>query len=428
MTASRAMAGRELRTAVVAPTGRDAPLIARALRQHGIDATVHARADDLIPLLQGDLGTAVIAEEALDTDSAARLADALECQDSWSDLPLVLLAGMGGVAGGAHVADASIAGRLASRGSVSVLERPLRVATLVSVVSAALRARARQHEVRDHLEARERARTEAERARAEAESANRAKADFLAAMSHELRTPLNAILGYAQLLEMGMRGPLSEEQLDALRRISANQRHLQGVVEDILTFSRAERGELHLDIRDIVLDDVLVMVHVAIEPQLRGKQLAYEYHRCRDGLVVRADPARVQQVVINFLSNAAKFTAAGGRVTLACTHEGGTASISVRDTGYGIPADKLERIFEPFVQLSGGYTRTAEGAGLGLAISRDLARRMGGDVAVASEVGKGSTFTLTVPLAHPSPTSADAASAPAPRPARSKRHPRKNDS
>ena len=285
---------------------------------------------------------------------------------------------------------------------MTVLERPLRIATLVSAVSAALRARARQYEVRDHLQARERARAEAETARAEAEAANRVKADFLAAMSHELRTPLNAILGYAQLIELGLRGPVTEEQLESLRRISENQQHLLDVVDDILTFSRAERGELPLDIRDVPIEEVLSTVHVAVEPQLARNRLEYDYRPCAGRVLVRADRARLQRVVINFLSNAAKFTAAGGRVTLECTREQDVVSICVRDTGRGIPPDKLERIFEPFVQLSQGYTRTAQGSGLGLTISRDLARRMGGDVSVRSEVGKGSVFTVTVPIARPS--------------------------
>jgi signal transduction histidine kinase len=363
---------------------------------------VYGGVSDLLPQLDHRMGAAVLAEEALDQDAAARLSDALDRQPSWSDLPIVLLSGLGVDARIARGVTASfVADRLTARGSVTVLERPVGVATLASAVSAALRARTRQLEVRDHLEARERARADAEHARAEAEAANRAKADFLAAMSHELRTPLNAILGYAQLLQLGLRGPITAEQAEAVQRISTNQRHLQGVVEDILTFSRAERGELPLDIQDVPLDEVLATVHVAIEPQLRQNRLAYEYHPCPPDVVARTDRARLQQVVINFLSNAAKFTPAGGRVTLGCTRENGTAYIRVRDTGIGIPQEKLERIFEPFVQVSEGYTRTAEGSGLGLAISRDLARLMGGDVTVESEVGKGSTFTVSVPVRAP---------------------------
>ena len=387
--------------AVLAPTGRDAELIVRALGSEGVDAGICERVDDLLPLLQGEqaIDTAVIAEEALDPGSVARLVDVLDRQPSWSDIPLVLLTGSGSATRGADTIGSVAAERLTARGNVTVLERPVRATTLVSAVRAAIRARTRQYEVREHLEAREYARSVAEGARAEAEAANRSKADFLAAMSHELRTPLNARLGYAQLLEQGLRGPVTPDQVDALRRITASQRHLQGVVEDILTFSRAERGELPLDIQDVPLEEALSTVHVTVEPQLRQNQLAYEYRPAKEPLVVRADRARLQQVLINFLSNATKFTSAGGSVTLEAEREGDHAAIRVRDTGRGIPRDKLEKIFEPFVQISGGYTRTATGAGLGLTISRDLARRMGGDVTVESEVGKGSTFTLTVPLA-----------------------------
>ena len=390
---------------IVAPTGRDAALIARALVPEQLRTHACDRIGDLAAMLEHDIGVAVIAEEALDDASAAHLAEALDRQPSWSDVPIVLLAGAAALdraRAGHHTAS----GRLIARGSVTVLERPVRVATLVSAVRAALRARARQYEARQHLEARELARAEAERARAEAEAANQAKVYFLAAMSHELRTPLNAILGYAQLLEMGLRGPVTPAQLEALRHITANQRHLQGVVEDILTFSRVERGDLPLDIAEVPLDEALATVHIAVEPQLRQNQIQYEYHPCPEPLAARADRARLQQVLINFLSNAAKFTPAGGTVRLECTRVGDTAHIRVHDTGRGIAAAQLDRIFEPFVQISEGYTRTASGSGLGLAISRDLARRMGGDILVTSVPGAGSTFTLVVPLVVPLAASA----------------------
>ena len=383
---------------VVAPTGRDADLIARALAAEGLLTSSCTRIDELLPLLEGDIGAVVIAEEALAPRAVAGFVEALDRQASWSDIPLVLLARLTPPERASRTLTAA-AGTLMGRGSVTVLERPVGVATLVSAARAALRARARQYEVRDHLAAREQAREEAERARADAEAANRAKTYFLAAMSHELRTPLNAILGYAQLLEMGLRGPMTPAQLEALKHITTNQRHLQGVVEDILTYSRVERGDLPLDMNDVPLQEALATVHIAVEPQLRQNQIHYEYRPCTEPLVAKTDRARLQQVLINFLSNAAKFTPAGGHVTLTCARADDMATISVRDTGRGIKPDQLERIFEPFVQVSEGYTRTASGSGLGLAISRDLARRMGGDISVQSTLGEGSMFTLRIPLA-----------------------------
>jgi len=225
------------------------------------------------------------------------------------------------------------------------------------------------------------------------------KADFLAKMSHELRTPLNAIAGYTELLLAGLRGPVTGDQADALERVRRNSMHLLTLVNDILTFAGSRDGRVRLDAVDVPLDELLATVHVTVEPQLRRNALTYEYRRCPPGLTVRADRDRLQQIVINLLSNAAKYTPPGGRVVLSCEAAGATAAIRVSDTGCGIPPDKLEAIFEPFVQLSEGLTRTTEGSGLGLAISRDLARLMGGEVSAESVIGAGSTFTLTLPLA-----------------------------
>ncbi len=245
----------------------------------------------------------------------------------------------------------------------------------------------------------ERARAhEAERAaRVRADEANRAKSEFLATMSHELRTPLNAIAGYAELLDMELHGPITEPQHDAIARIQRSQRHLLGLINDVLNFARIEAGHVTLDLADVPVHETLATLETLIAPQMQRKQLSYSYEGCDSELIVRADPDKLQQVLLNVLSNAVKFTETGGRVTMACTTDDNTARIAVTDTGRGIPADKQDRIFEPFVQLDAGPTRAHEGTGLGLAISRDLARTMGGDLTVESTVGVGSTFTLTIP-------------------------------
>jgi signal transduction histidine kinase len=245
----------------------------------------------------------------------------------------------------------------------------------------------------------ERMRAEAEAARADAEAANRAKSEFLAVMSHELRTPLNAIDGYAELMELGIRGPLTPEQRKDLGRIRHSQRHLLGLINGVLNYSRVEAGAVRYDIEDVPLDEVLATCEALTAPQRRAKKLDFRYDGCDTALRARADGEKLQQIVLNLLTNAMKFTEPGGRVELDCTLDGDTVGITVTDTGRGIAAEHLERVFEPFVQVDTSRTRTHEGVGLGLAISRDLARGMGGDIVAESTKGVGSTFTLTLPAA-----------------------------
>jgi PAS domain S-box-containing protein len=240
----------------------------------------------------------------------------------------------------------------------------------------------------------------AEAARGEAEKANRARADFLAVMSHELRTPLNAIGGYAELLEMGIRGPVTAQQREDLARIQRSQRHLLGLVNEVLNYAKLEAGTVGYDLRDVPVRDALGEAEGLVSPQARAKGLTLTVGDCPPDLAVRADPEKLRQVLVNLLGNAVKFTDRGGAVVeAACDPAGPTVRIRVRDSGIGIPADKLESIFEPFVQVRADLTRTAEGTGLGLAISRDLAVGMGGDLTAESTVGQGSTFTLTLPRA-----------------------------
>lgn len=230
----------------------------------------------------------------------------------------------------------------------------------------------------------------------EADMANRAKSEFLMAMSHELRTPLNAIGGYAELLSLGLGGGVNDRQREYLDRIRRSQKHLMALINDILNFSRIEGGQIKYEVTEISVSSVIDGVVPMIEPQADAKHLKVTRQTGED-VIACADRGKVEQILINLLSNSVKYTEIGGRINISYARVDGRAQIRVTDTGIGIPEDKLGAIFEPFVQVGRSLTRPTEGTGLGLAISRDLARAMGGDLIAESAVGEGAIFTLTLP-------------------------------
>jgi signal transduction histidine kinase len=236
-------------------------------------------------------------------------------------------------------------------------------------------------------------------ARSAAESANRAKAAFLASMSHELRTPLQAALGFAQLVRSGIYGAVNEQQSEVLGRVERSQTHLSHLIDDILDFARLEAGRVRVDVKPVALAEVISDLAPLVEAQAVKKNVELSLLPPAAGLMVMADKQRLQQILVNLVGNAIKFTPEHGMIRVGAEKNGTAASVAIQDTGRGIPQDRLQAIFEPFVQVEDSLTRTAAGAGLGLAISRDLARAMGGDLKVDSELGKGSTFTVVLPLA-----------------------------
>jgi signal transduction histidine kinase len=216
-------------------------------------------------------------------------------------------------------------------------------------------------------------------------------------MSHELRTPLNAIAGYAELLEIGVHGAITGAQHEAVARIQRSQRHLLGLINDVLNFAKLEAGHVEYRVADVDVCDVVDDLVPLVSPQLAAKSFRFDREQCTPGCRVSADREKLQQILLNLVSNAVKFTAPGGTIRLGCSARDEVVAVWVEDTGIGIAEEHQTHVFAPFVQIDRRLNAPGEGTGLGLAISRDLARGMGGDLTVESIPGKGSTFTVTLP-------------------------------
>ena len=389
--------------ALVMPSGADALVTERILGKAGFATHAYGNIVSACTSLGTGVETLIITEEALTPDARIQLVECLAQQPAWSDVPVIVLAGQRALSDGLSPQ----LEELTTNANVTILERPVRIATLVTTLRAARRARRRQFEMREYLDERRAAEEtlrESERrlrlAREQAEDANRAKTEFLAVMSHELRTPLNAIGGYAQLLSLGIRGPLTDQQRQDLERIDKSQRHLLSLINDILNFAKLEAGRVDFDIEPVELRSVLASLEALVMPLLRAKEIRYDDRPRACDAVVLADEEKVRQILLNLLSNAIKFTAPGGTIEIGCEGDAKTVHVTVTDSGIGIAPEKLGAIFEPFVQLERKLASTHEGTGLGLSISRNLARAMGGDLVVESAPGHGARFTLSLPRAR----------------------------
>ena len=241
---------------------------------------------------------------------------------------------------------------------------------------------------------------EAQQARAEAEEASKAKSSFLATMSHELRTPLNAVIGYASLLGDEITGPLNDGQKRQIERIGVSARHLLALIDEVLTLSRLEAGKEQLVTGPVRVASAVDDAASIIEPLATGKGLDFRAEWPAEDVVISSDAGKVRQILLNLLANAVKFTERG-EVTLRARANDGVVAFEVHDTGIGIAPRDLERVFEPFWQVEANVARRVPGTGLGLGVSRQLAHRLGGEVTVESEIGRGSTFTLSLPREGP---------------------------
>jgi signal transduction histidine kinase/ActR/RegA family two-component response regulator len=366
----------EERILVLAPTGRDALLTCQVLSQTGLPCCSCASEPDLFREIEQGAGTVLVAEEALQPWVIQTLVELLSHQEPWSDLPLIVFARTGG-------ADEGVLSRLSPLSNITILERPVRMSTLVSAVQAALRARRRQFEVRDLLQ------RQAE--------ADRRKDEFLAMLGHELRNPMAAIRN--ALWVLGEVGSREEPDLRQREVIERQTRHLVRMVDDLLDVSRVTLGKIILKHQATDMGEVAERCLHDLGLAALAASHGLSVEEDIEPAPVSGDPVRLEQVVCNLVQNAIKYTPRGGGIKLSVRREGLEAVVRVSDTGVGISAEMLPRIFEPFTQVESSRTRSEGGLGLGLPLVRSLVELHRGRVEAYSEgAGCGSEFVVRLPL------------------------------
>jgi signal transduction histidine kinase/DNA-binding NarL/FixJ family response regulator len=376
----------DLRVLVFAPIGRDTALTTDLLTRSSIPCHACSSLREVCDEVRAGAGAVLLTEETLSDPAIDDLAAALEAQPPWSDISILLFAG-----GDRNQASLRTLHKLEVLRNVTLLDRPVRTAAVVSTVRAAVRGRQRQYELRDTLAA-------LQKARFDAEHANRLKDEFLATVSHELRTPLNAILGWVAMLRQARFEPSRVASI--LEIIERNAKAQAQLIADVLDISRMITGRVKLEVSAVSLAQVVWDAVDSVRPgaAARGIELHLEVE---EGPVANADPDRLQQVVWNLLSNASKFTPEGGRIDVSLRADATRATITVSDTGAGISPDFLPYVFDRFRQAEQGFTRSHGGLGLGLAIVKHLTEMHGGEVTAKSDgPGKGATFDVRLPLAR----------------------------
>ncbi|HEY8019453.1 MAG TPA: ATP-binding protein [Thermoanaerobaculia bacterium] len=362
---------------IFAPTGRDAGLTRDLLVRTGLEARVCADEAEFFHRLEQGAGAAILADEALSPQNVNRLLDVLGSEGPWSDLPLIVFT--------RRDSTDDVLATLEPLGNSTLLERPVRVNTLISAVRAALRARRRQYEVRDLLVA-------------QAE-ADRRKDEFLAMLGHELRNPLAAIRNAHSVL---VRLDLDDERAARQEEVIDRQtRHLARMVDDLLDVSRVTLGKIALKIEELDLEEVALSCLRELEAEGTAERRDLALGVATEPVRVQGDPVRLEQVISNLLQNAVKYTPSGGRISVRVRQEGEEAVVRVQDSGIGIPAEMLPHIFDLFTQVESSLSRSQGGLGLGLPLVRSLIELHGGRVTAASEgSGKGSEFAVRLPLAR----------------------------
>ena len=384
---------RDQRILILAPTGRDAELTARFLADAALAPHVCATIDEVSEQMKQGAGVVLLTEESLTTRALGFLARSLMAQPRWSDIPIILLTS----GGSESPVNTEGLASLGAIGNVTLIERPVRMMTLLSAIKTALRARNRQYDVREHLQTEARNKQELKKAFNQVEEASRLKDEFLATVSHELRTPLNAVLGWTTLLRSNHLDAAGRKR--ALETIERNARSQQQLVEDLLDVSRAISGNLRLDAHPINPRIFIEEAIEALRPMAQARRIRIT-QAIESGLNdVYGDPARLRQIVWNLLSNAIKFSAPGGRVRVSAHRADANLVVTVKDNGQGIAAEFLPYVFDRFRQADMTTTRLHGGLGLGLAIVRQLVELHSGTVQAASAgPGHGATFTVMLPL------------------------------
>ncbi len=374
--------GPEHRVLILAPNRRDAARAESVIRDARIDCCVCPSMAELVREIEVGAGTVLTAEEALGDEGGRPLTAALARQQSWSDLPVLILTRPG--------ADSpAVAQALETLGNVTLLERPIRIASLVSALRAALRARQRQYQIRSQLRDREQA---AEKLK----EADRRKDEFLATLAHELRNPLAPIRNSLHILREAGRGDTGLGPICAIMERQVN--HMVRLVDDLLELSRITRGQIELRREKV---DLATVVHAAVEtsqPLIDAADHRLQIELPDEPLWIEADPVRMAQVFANLLNNAAKYMDSGGLIRISARSSGGTVSVTVADQGIGIDADMLDGVFEMFTQGQPSR-RTQDGLGIGLTLVRSLIEMHGGRIQASSAGrGCGSEFTVCLPL------------------------------